>query len=230
MHVAILALEQGVLKGDDYDWYTLDEIVVRGLTEAEQRKALKLLVLTAINSDNKNAAFKAYQSTRTASKDIDTGLYEFPRLNKTQLDLLLHLFIEKHPYLENGFCSDRGIELMFMDSQIADIIITQFLEQNEPVLTVHDSYIVKADNAQLLEQTMAEATATVFNNRLPAEQDGQLTPEQTMHVLNQFRQHDFDTYLDLVGKKINPPQHKPTQTNRYKNDYNKFNKWRERQV
>ena len=56
---------------------------------------------------------------------------------------------------------------------------------------------------------MAEATAVVFNNRLPAEQEGQLTPEQTMHVLNQFRQHDFDTYLDLVGKKINPPQHKP---------------------
>ncbi len=38
MHVAILALEQGVLKGNDYDWYTLDEIVIGGLTKAEQRK------------------------------------------------------------------------------------------------------------------------------------------------------------------------------------------------
>lgn len=229
MHVAILALEQGVLKRDDYDWYNLGEIVVGGLTEAEQRKALKLLVLTAINSDDKNAAFKAYQSTRTASKDIDTGLYKFPRLNKTQLDLLLNCFIEKHPFLDKGLCSDRGIELMFMDSQIADIIITKFLEQNEPVLTVHDSYIVKADKAQLLEQTMAEATKTVFNNRLPAEQDGQLTREQTQHVLNQFRQHDFDTYLELVGQKLPPQPHKPIQTNRYKNDLRKFTKWRERQ-
>ena len=119
---------------------------------------------------------------------------------------------------------------MFMDSQITDIIITKFVEQNEPVLTIHDSYIVKADKAHLLEKTMAEATAIVFNNRLPAEQEGQLTQKQTMHVLNQFRQHDFDTYLDLVGKKINPPQYKPTQTNRYKNDYNKFKRWRERML
>ena len=231
MHVAILASEQGVLMNDSYDWYTLDQIVVRDLDRASQRKALKLLVLTAINASSKEKAFKAYQSKRTSSKDKRTGLYEFPRLNKAQLDLLLSCFIEKHPFLEEGICSDRGIELMFMDSQITDIIITKFVEQNEPVLTIHDSYIVRADKAHLLEETMAEATAVVFNNRLPAEQEGQLTPEQTIHVLNQFRQHDFDTYLDLVGKKkINPLQYKPTQTNRYKNDYNKFNKWRERQV
>lgn len=227
MHVAILALEQGVLKGNDYDWYTLDEIVVRGLTKAEQRKALKLLVLTAINSDNKDAAFKAYQSTRTASKDTKTGLYEFPRLKKTQLELLLDCFIEKHPFLETGLCSDRGIELMFMDSQVADIIITKFVEQNEPVLSVHDSFIVNADKRNFLEQTMAEAARTVFNNTLPAEQEGQLTLEQTKQVLNQFRKHDFDTYLELVGRKLPPRRHKPIKTNRYKNDFIKFTKWRE---
>lgn len=227
MHVAMLALEQGVLKAEDYDWYMLDEIVVRGLTKAEQRKALKLLVLTAINASTKDEAFRAYQSKRTASKDPKTGLYEFPRLNKAQLNLLLDCFVEKHPFLEDGLCSDRGIELMFMDSQVADIVITKFVDQDEPVLTVHDSYIVKADKAQFLEQTMAEATATVFNHRLPAEQEGQLTQHQSTQLLNQFRQHDFDTYLDLVGQRLKPPPHKPRQTSRYKNEYSKFKKWRE---
>jgi hypothetical protein len=40
MHVAMLAAECGVVMGDDYDWYTLDDVVVAGLDKASQRKAL----------------------------------------------------------------------------------------------------------------------------------------------------------------------------------------------
>lgn len=227
MHVALLAAEQGVLMDGNYDWYNLDEIVVGGLNKASQRKALKLLVLTAINASNKDEAFKAYQSKRTASKDEHTGEYELPRLNKQELEKLLTSFIEQHPFLSDGICSDRGIGLMFVDSQITNIIINTFTEQNEPILTVHDSYIVKADKAELLTQSMAEATKLVCNNRLPAEQEGQLTKEQVQHTLNQFRQHDFDTYIDLQKNPTITPQYKPRQTSRYKKDYSKFKKWRE---
>lgn len=227
MHVAMLAAECGVVMGGEYDWYTLDEVVVAGLDKASQRKALKLLVLTAINAANKETAFKAYQSKRTASKDENTGLYEFPRLNKGQLDLLLQSFIEKHPYLANGMCSDRGIGLMYVDSQITEIIINKFVEQNEPILTVHDSYIVKQAKADLLQQTMAEATQLIVNSKLPAEHEGQFTQQQSQQILNQFRQHDFSTYLDLLGSRLNRTPHKALQTNRYLNDYSKFKKWRE---
>ena len=48
---------------------SIDEVVVTGLDKATQRKALKLLVLTAINAASKETAYKAYQSKRTASKD-----------------------------------------------------------------------------------------------------------------------------------------------------------------
>ena len=75
---------------------------------------------------------------------------------------------------------------MFVDSQITNIIINTFTEQNEPVLTIHDSYIVKADKAELLKQTMAEATELVCNNRLPAEQEGQLTHKYFITVVMQF--------------------------------------------
>ena len=227
MHVAMLAAECGVVMGDDYDWYTLDDVVVAGLDKTSQRKALKLLVLTAINAASKETAFKAYQAKRTASKDDITGLYEFPRLNKEQLDLLLSSFVEKHPFLADGICSDRGISLMFMDSQITEIIINRFVERNEPILTVHDSYIVKTDKADFLQQTMAEATQLVVDNRLPAELEGQFTRQQSQQILNQFRQHDFSSYLDLVGMTFNRSQHKPVQTSRYKNDYHKFMKWKE---
>ena len=60
MHVAMLAAEHGVVMDDEYDWYTLGEVVVAGLDKVSQRKALKLLVLTAINAANKETAFKAY--------------------------------------------------------------------------------------------------------------------------------------------------------------------------
>ena len=116
---------------------------------------------------------------------------------------------------------------MFMDSQITEIIINKFVEQNEPILTVHDSYIVKQDKANFLQQTMAEATQLIVSSKLPAEHEGQLTQQQSQQILNQFRQHDFSTYLDLVGKQFTKPPHKPVQTNRYLNDYSKFKKWRE---
>ena len=62
-----------------------------------------------------------------------------------------------------------------LDSQITEIIINRFVESNEPVLTVHDSYIVKEDKADFLQQTMAEATQLVVRSRLPAEHEGQFT-------------------------------------------------------
>lgn len=49
-HVSMLAQEQGVSKPLSYDWYDLGEVLIPKLDKISQRKAVKLLMLTAINA------------------------------------------------------------------------------------------------------------------------------------------------------------------------------------
>ena len=213
-HVAILANEQGVSKSVDYDWYNFDEVFIDGFDAKTQRKALKLLVLTAINAKDKGKAFQAFRNNSRQ------------RLENTQLELLLSKFIEKHPYLEEGICSDRGIDLMYKDSLVTSLIINEFVKKEEPILSVHDSYIVKRDSVLLLRDTMNKATKAVLDTTLPTDQEHYST-EQRQLILNAFRQHDYATYVDYVQDQSVYSSHDPMITARYSASYQKFLHWRQ---
>ena len=45
--------------------------------------------------------------------------------------------------MTNLLGSDKGMELMYIDSQIATETINYFVKQNKPILPIHDSFIVK---------------------------------------------------------------------------------------
>ena len=212
-HVAILANEQGISKPVDYDWYNFDEVFIDGFDAKTQRKALKLLVLTAINAKDKDKAFQAFRNNSRH------------RLENTQLELLLSKFIEKHPYLEEGICSDRGIDLMYKDSLVTSLIINEFVKKQEPILSVHDSYIVKRDSVLLLRDTMNKATKAVLSTSLPVDQ-GHFSKSQRQLILNAFRQYDYGTYVDYLQDPSVYPLHTPKITARYTASYQKFLHWR----
>ena len=65
------------------------------------------------------------------------------KITNLELSKLLDVFICNNPYLENQICTDKGIELMYIDSQITELIIQNFLNKDKPILSVHDSYIVQ---------------------------------------------------------------------------------------
>ena len=76
---------------------------------------------------------------------------------------------------------------MYIDSQITELIIQNFLNKDKPILSVHDSYIVQEQDTEILLEEMKEATKKVVGKDLKVEQD-YLSFGQTQHRVNDFNQ------------------------------------------
>ncbi len=115
---------------------------------------------------------------------------------------------------------------MWKDSQVTELILQDFIEREEIVLSVHDSYIVKRTQVPDLERAMAAATNSIIGASLPADKDD-YSPEQRQQILNDFRRHDPNYYYSLQVSGFSKPLAPVTRTERYVESYQKFLKWRE---
>ena len=183
LHAAILSAEKGIVYGGDR--YELGSVVCPKLDKQQQRKAVKLLVLAAINAKDRSSAFAAFRQTQP------TGSVE-KTLTNDELSLLLDTFLQQHPYLEDGICSDQGIRLMNVDSHITNFIIKEFVTRQKPILSVHDSYIVDTRDVELLRDYMREASLHVVGVDLAAEQE-----IPSYQQIMATRHQDYDAYLHL---------------------------------
>ena len=208
LHPAILASAKGI--EFNKDCYNLGETIIPRLTSQEQRDAVKLLALTAINASEREIVYKAH---RDSSKI---------KLTNLELSKLLDVFISNNPYLENQICTDKGIELMYIDSQITELIIQNFLNKDKPILSVHDSYIVQEQDTELLLKQMKEATKKVVGKDLKVEQD-YLSFGQAQYRVNDFNQDP------LIPRSKNSEIYNlipnPIRTSRYLNTLKKFINW-----
>ena len=75
---------------------------------------------------------------------------------------LLEAIITKHKAVADVFCSDAGVTLMRIDSDITLIAINDCRSCGIPVLPVHDSLIVQARHAERAAEIMIKAFATRF--------------------------------------------------------------------
>lgn len=205
LHPAILAAAKGV--DFNKDCYDFGEVIIPRLTASEQRAAVKLLVLTAINASERDQAFQAHRD----GSDIT--------LKNVELSKLLDTFIGNNPYLQSELLSDKGIELMYMDSQITEIIIQNFLNADKPILSVHDSYLVQEQDVDLLLKQMKLATDKVVGKSLNVDQD-YLSYGQAQQRINDFKQDPAVNPLELLN--LTP---KPNRTSRYINTYKRFVNW-----
>jgi len=183
LHAAILSAEKGIVYGGDR--YELGSVVCPKLDKQQQRKAVKLLVLAAINAKDRSSAFAAFRQTQP------TGSVE-KTLTNDELSLLLDTFLQQHPYLDDGICSDQGIRLMNVDSHITNFIIKEFVTRQKPILSVHDSYIVDTRDVELLRDYMREASLHVVGVDLAAEQE-----IPSYQQIMATRHQDYDAYLHL---------------------------------
>jgi hypothetical protein len=195
LHAAILSAEKGIpTEGDRYD---LRSVICPRLDLKQQRKAVKLLVLAAINAKDRTSAFRAFREAQIIGSTEKT-------LTNDELALLLDTFVNEHPYLEDGICSDQGIRLMNIDSHITNHIINTFVELQKPILSVHDSYIVGTRDVEFLRDCMAEASIKIVGMNLAAEQE-----IPSYQQIMATRHLDRDYYLDTVYQVLlNPAENK----------------------
>jgi hypothetical protein len=108
---------------------------------------------------------------------------------------------------------------MNLDSQITSIIINKFVEQRRPILSVHDSYIVKTTDVELLRDMMKLASLEVVGTNLSAEQE---IPSygNIMNMMKLDRDRALDTFKQVLGTNNN--------TEEYSIRLNKFMEYKQR--
>ena len=100
----------------------------------------KQMLLSVVNADTENKAFRALIRNTTEEKKGNSDLVppnlhlRFPLLRK-----VLKQLREKHPLIEDMFLSGAGIDLQYIDSQITEKIIQHFTSIDIPVLPIHIS-------------------------------------------------------------------------------------------
>ena len=83
---------------------------------------LKKIVLVAINSEDQPSAVNA------ASYNVRQEWEDVVFTNE-QVNEVIEIFKDRHPLIADQIASDAGIRLMKRDSDIAEIIISQFTEE-----------------------------------------------------------------------------------------------------
>ena len=209
LHIAMLYADAGKeISGDPY-------LVTTGYFQSYPpelvRKFVKRLALTSINAKEKSAAFKAFREGFPAQ-------HVGKRIKDKELDLLLEMFLERNPVLEDHLFADQGIRLMYLDSQITAHVHRHFMKQGMPVLSVHDSYIIDHMKVAELQQVMAEASEAVVGRPLPTAIKLPDLPEYS-HVSNEQLQEHIENrqgirctgymdrlfdYQERTGRTISP--------------------------
>jgi len=115
-----------------------------------------LHVILAFNATGEQSLFKAFRN----ELDYTAYPYSFPD------DVLSELLIaikDRHPKISHLICSGAGLRLMSLDAQMCEYVIERFVEQDIPILTVHDSFVVPFDEGERLHRLMKEAFEYVTN-------------------------------------------------------------------
>ena len=113
----------GEISNADDDPYTLNKSIFPSKNYFYQRKAVKQLILKAINAKSRNSAFSAFRSHQATGDPLK-------KMKNIELSKLLDAFIEKHPELEPFLCTGKGLELMYLDSRIAETVIEQLTDKS----------------------------------------------------------------------------------------------------
>jgi hypothetical protein len=193
-HVALAYAQEG--RFPPKDSYTLPEVTA-GFSKEKQRDDVKLLVLTALNADSEKAAFKAFRDQRNKDQRA-TEPDQKIRYTDALLKGWLEQYMELHRDIRSYLCSDKGVELMALDGNITTRIIKHFTDRHEPILTVHDSYIVRFGQEEEVSKAMLEAVKQEvrmegFGLKRPLQ--GEIRRIETFQAMDSLWNHRADYQL-----------------------------------
>lgn len=151
LHIVLLYLMQGLEYRDDPYLLEGQEVSDR------MRSLLKQILLTSINAADKGTAVQGIKM------EINFNPEEYSWIRDKELDIseLIDAFVEKHAPIQEYFFSNSGIRLQNIDARIAELVILHFTRLGVPVLCVHDSFVISADQAEELKNIMSQSFLTV---------------------------------------------------------------------
>jgi hypothetical protein len=199
LHPAMLYAQIGLEIRDDP--YIIETDVV-GLRAKDQqvvgwgRTPSKITLLSAINAPDRDSAVLGAKSKIRK----DTGINYLAEDIAICLDLLL---LRNDP-IRHLIHQDMGISLQAQDSRLAEMVMGVFTQLMKPIIPVHDSFIVKVEDEDLLLDAMETAYQSLFG-WLPykMDDDKSFLPRGMRQIV---AQHGIrpGTVIKFEGKKFTP--------------------------
>lgn len=159
LHINMLYAMEG-LPMPEGDVYALD-----GYPQGKGilRDFLKQMVLVMVNSLNREGTRKALHKEVHYKKTL-----KLPRQIKStkgrDLFPLMDAFQKKHEGIKHYFNSGKGIDLQFLDSQLAEKVMLRI--SGDPILPMHDSFILHHGLEGELDEAMKEAFHEMFGQEI----------------------------------------------------------------
>ncbi|RNC64792.1 MAG: hypothetical protein ED859_18170 [Desulfuromonadales bacterium] len=156
IHIHLLYNQAGI----DYGRKNQDPYEIPGYPETrEYRNLFKKLLLAAVNAVTPEKARKALQ------EDINFNRADYPD-QIPDLIKVIDDFKEYHKPISNKLCSGAGLKLMYLDSQIAELVMKSMMQMSIPVLPVHDSFICpKLYSDELIDAMVRTYREVTGNNQ-----------------------------------------------------------------
>ena len=161
--------------------------------EKMRRGAVKLLFLLALNAKKEKTLFNAFR------QDFEYSKYPLRiQFTDDKLKEMLEAIKQKHPKIAHLIATGAGLELMNIDSKMAEFVIKDFISTDSPILCIHDSFIVEFGEDKRLERVMAEAFRAVADASSSVSIDNPLTTKR-LDAVTEYKYStgfDRDYYLD----------------------------------
>ncbi|MEO0702490.1 MAG: hypothetical protein AAFY80_10160 [Pseudomonadota bacterium] len=187
------------------------------------RDLAKSLMLILINAKSREEVPNAIRHGARAGSWLK-------HLTNSQVNEAIDTVSNLHQPIAHRFHSDDGLRLQYLDSEITSKILDYFLAQDEPILTIHDSYIVRDGWHEDLELIMQSAFMDVVgvNVATQLKYAGMTSEDITNELMARydFRQGvgtDQQEQEDLTLYR----QTNPVRTDRYVRDLQFFTEWKE---
>ncbi len=121
---------------------------------AEYRKIVKLALLIVFNASSRSQALNALKA------QLDRDGIDIAGVN---LGTVFDQIEKAHAGIASVFYSGRGLELQALDARVAEEVMLAFAGFDKPCLGIHDSFVVKAEDEQLLRDLMISCYQRVIN-------------------------------------------------------------------
>ena len=166
----------------------------------------------AINASTPSDAYAAFRNNDKKDK-LATSL------TNSTLSSLLKAFFDEQPHMEQFLCRGLGLELMGVDGQIANMVIDYFTKQNEPVLCIHDSFLINYKKGEELRRIVSDSTFQLTGYRI--QQDIKNERLETTRPVK----GNIEGYKEPVDVSFYTPK-RIESTDQYVARRDKFYKWR----
>jgi hypothetical protein len=129
------------------------------------REFVKKLLQAMINAPDRDKARKGLHEDVHRKKELELPL-EVGSTKGKDIFPLMDAFAQKHEKISNYFCTGKGIDLQYFDSQMAEKVMLHFAKMSHyPILPVHDSFIIHHGLEKELKEAMEEAFFDLFGVR-----------------------------------------------------------------